>query len=133
MNLLDIDEAATRIGCSDAHVYSLVAAGKLRRFNISAVPGATKTRVADADVEAFMGLPLSVGTTERVQVLTYAQVGERLGCSRTHVYDLRKKAKKLHGFNMSAAHNGTAIRFTSTEVDAFIAASEEPVPTRIAA
>src|SRR4051794_19495411 len=36
VNLLDIDEAAARLGCSDTHVYDLMSAGKLRRFNISA-------------------------------------------------------------------------------------------------
>lgn len=54
MNLLTLQQAADRIGCSRPHVYDLIAAGKLRRFNISAKPGATKTRVADEDVDQYI-------------------------------------------------------------------------------
>lgn len=54
MNLLTIPEAAKRLGVSRPHVYDLIAAGKLRRFNVSAKPGATKTRVADTDVDAYI-------------------------------------------------------------------------------
>jgi hypothetical protein len=32
----------------------LIAAGKLRRFNISAKSGATKTRIVDVDVDAYI-------------------------------------------------------------------------------
>jgi excisionase family DNA binding protein len=54
VNLLTPEEAGKRLGCSRPHVYDLVAAGKLRRFNASAKPGATKLRVADTDVDAFI-------------------------------------------------------------------------------
>lgn len=54
MNLLTPAQAAARLGVSRTHVYDLVAAGKLRRFNVSAKNGATKTRVADSDVDAFI-------------------------------------------------------------------------------
>lgn len=56
MKLLTLEEAADRIGCSRTHIYDLIAAGKLRRFHISAKTGARKpkTRVADVDVDAFI-------------------------------------------------------------------------------
>jgi excisionase family DNA binding protein len=54
VNLLPPQKAADRIGCSRTHVYDLVAAGKLRRFNVSAKEGATKLRVADVDVDAYI-------------------------------------------------------------------------------
>lgn len=54
MVLLTPQQAADRIGCSRPHVYDLIAVGKLRRFNISAKTGSTKTRVADTDVDAFI-------------------------------------------------------------------------------
>ena len=54
MNLLTPAQAAARLGVSRTHIYDLVAAGKLRRFNVSAKPGATKLRVADVDVDAYI-------------------------------------------------------------------------------
>lgn len=54
MNLLTPQQAAERLNCSRVHVYDLVAAGKLRRFNISAKPGATKLRIADTDLDAYI-------------------------------------------------------------------------------
>lgn len=54
MNLLTLPQAAKRLGCSRTHIYSLIAAGQLRRFDISATPGATKTRVSDEDVSAYI-------------------------------------------------------------------------------
>lgn len=54
MNLLTIPQAAERLGVSRTHVYDLIAAGHLRRFNVSAKPGSTKTRVADTDVDAYI-------------------------------------------------------------------------------
>jgi excisionase family DNA binding protein len=53
-NLLTPAEAAKRLGVSRTHIYDLLAAGKLRRFNVSAKTGATKTRVADADIDAYI-------------------------------------------------------------------------------
>jgi excisionase family DNA binding protein len=54
VNLLTIPQAARRLGCSRTHIYDLIAAGRLRRFNVSAKTGATKTRVADTDVDAYI-------------------------------------------------------------------------------
>jgi excisionase family DNA binding protein len=54
LTLIDIPTAAKRIGCSRPHIYDLIAAGKLRRFNISATAKGSKTRVADEDVTAFI-------------------------------------------------------------------------------
>jgi excisionase family DNA binding protein len=54
MNLLTPAQAAGRLGVSRTHIYDLVAAGKLRRFNVSAKPGATKLRVADVDIDAYI-------------------------------------------------------------------------------
>ena len=54
MNLLTLPEAGRRLGCSRGHVYDLIAAGHLRRFDISANPKATKTRVSDDDVTAYI-------------------------------------------------------------------------------
>lgn len=53
MKLLTIPEAAERIRCSRGHVYNLLAAGKLRRYDISLGPRPT-TRVADTDVDAYI-------------------------------------------------------------------------------
>ncbi|SNR32713.1 helix-turn-helix transcriptional regulator [Blastococcus mobilis] len=54
LRLLTIPQAAARLGCSRPHVYDLIAAGKLRRYNISAKPGSTKTRVSDEDIDAYI-------------------------------------------------------------------------------
>lgn len=50
--LITVPAAASRIGCSRSHIYSLINAGKLRRFNI-ALRG-SKVRVAEEDVERFI-------------------------------------------------------------------------------
>ena len=54
MKLLTLPQAAERLGCSRSHLYTLIAAGQLRRFDISAVSTATKTRVSDDDVTAYI-------------------------------------------------------------------------------
>lgn len=54
MNLLTPQQAADRLGCSRVHIYDLIAAKKLRRFNISAKSGATKTRVSDTDLDHYI-------------------------------------------------------------------------------
>jgi excisionase family DNA binding protein len=54
VNLLTPAQAAERLGCSRVHIYDLIAAGKLRRFNVSAKTGSTKTRVLDTDVDAYI-------------------------------------------------------------------------------
>lgn len=53
MKLLTIPEAANRIGCSRAHIYNLISAGQLSRYDISLGPR-PKTRVADSDVDAYI-------------------------------------------------------------------------------
>ena len=50
--LISVTEAAERIGCSRGHVYDLITAGKLRRYDIGLK--ASKTRVSDEDVERFI-------------------------------------------------------------------------------
>lgn len=52
MKLISVPDAATRIGCSRSHVYNLLAAGKLRRYDI-ALKG-TKTRLSEEDVERYI-------------------------------------------------------------------------------
>jgi excisionase family DNA binding protein len=54
VNLLTPAEAAMRLGVSRTHIYGLVAARKLRRFNASAKPGSPRTRIADADTDAYI-------------------------------------------------------------------------------
>jgi excisionase family DNA binding protein len=50
--LLTVPQAAERIGCSRGHVYNLVAAGKLQRYDI-ALKG-SKVRLSDQDVTRFI-------------------------------------------------------------------------------
>lgn len=52
--LISTQDAADRIGCSRSHIYTLVAEGKLRRFNIAVRGDRTKIRVADEDVSAYI-------------------------------------------------------------------------------
>lgn len=53
--LLTIAATATRLACSDMHVYRLIAAGELDAVDI-AQPGArkSKTRVTDASVSRYI-------------------------------------------------------------------------------
>lgn len=55
MNLLTISAAAARLGCSDMHVYRLIAAGELDAVDI-AQPGArrSKTRVRSDGVDSYI-------------------------------------------------------------------------------
>lgn len=53
-NLLTPAEAGQRIGCGRGHVYNLIAAGHLDRYDISLVSHRTKTRVLDTDVDAYI-------------------------------------------------------------------------------
>ena len=52
MNLLPPGKAAERIGCSRAHIYSLVEAGRLKRYFIGREGGTL--RVSDEDVDRFI-------------------------------------------------------------------------------
>jgi excisionase family DNA binding protein len=54
-SLLTIAAAAARLGCSDMHVYRLIAAGELAAVDI-AQPGArrSKTRVRSDDVDVYI-------------------------------------------------------------------------------
>jgi excisionase family DNA binding protein len=55
LDLLTITVAAARLGCSDMHVYRLIAAGALGAVDI-AQPGArrSKTRVRSDEVDAYI-------------------------------------------------------------------------------
>jgi excisionase family DNA binding protein len=50
-----VSEAATRLGCSDDHVYRLIAIGQLDSVDI-AQPGAqrSKTRVPDSGIDDYI-------------------------------------------------------------------------------
>jgi excisionase family DNA binding protein len=52
VNLISVPDAAKRIGCSRNHLYNLVAAGKLTRYNVGLTGKAT--RVSDEDVDRFI-------------------------------------------------------------------------------
>lgn len=53
--LLDFPEVAEILGCSRPHAYDLAAAGEFGELvNISAKPGATKTRITEDGVKAFI-------------------------------------------------------------------------------
>lgn len=52
MNLLSVPEAAERLHCSRSHIYNLITAGKLTRYNI-ALTG-SKVRVSDEDVSRYI-------------------------------------------------------------------------------
>lgn len=52
MNLISIPEAADRLNCSRSHVYNLIAAGKLTRYNIALI--GSKIRVSDEDVDQYI-------------------------------------------------------------------------------
>lgn len=56
MKLLSIQGAAERIDCSRGHIYHLIEHGYLRRFDIGIKErgGRVKTRVAEADVDAYI-------------------------------------------------------------------------------
>ena len=53
--LLAVPAAAERLGCSENHVYRLIAAGELDAIDI-AQPGAkkAKTRVSEANLDAYI-------------------------------------------------------------------------------
>ena len=55
-NLLTISAAAARLGCSDNHIYRLIAVGELEAVDI-ALPSArrSKTRVKSDDIDAYIG------------------------------------------------------------------------------
>jgi excisionase family DNA binding protein len=67
--LLTIAAAAARLGCSDMHIYRLIAAGELDAVDISQ-PGArkAKTRVSEANLASYIkartrrAIPSSPGT-----------------------------------------------------------------------
>jgi excisionase family DNA binding protein len=52
--LLSITKAAERLDCSRGHVYGLIAAGRLAAVEIKATGTRSKTRVCEADLEAFI-------------------------------------------------------------------------------
>lgn len=52
MNLISVPEAAERLQCSRSHIYNLIAAGRLRRYNI-ALTG-SKVRLSDEDVDRYI-------------------------------------------------------------------------------
>jgi excisionase family DNA binding protein len=126
VNLLTIPQAAERLNCSWPYVYDLIAAKKLRRFNISAKPGSTKTRVAEADVAALARAAQPTTSAPQGLALMPAQVAARIGCSRTHIYDLIK-AQKLRVADASAKNGRSITRIAAADVDAYIAAAEMPV------
>jgi excisionase family DNA binding protein len=53
--LLPVPAVAERLGCSDSHVYRLIAVGELDAIDI-AQPGArkAKTRVSEANLDAYI-------------------------------------------------------------------------------
>ena len=53
VKLISVPAAAERIGCSRSHVYNLIAAGRLKPYDIS-LKGRSKTRLAEADVDQFI-------------------------------------------------------------------------------
>lgn len=53
MKLISVPDAAARIGCSRSHIYNLIAAGRLRRHDIS-LRGRSKVRLSDEDVDRFI-------------------------------------------------------------------------------
>lgn len=52
VNLITVPQAAERISCSRSHVYNLVAAGKLQRFDIGLT--GTKLRLSEDDVDRYI-------------------------------------------------------------------------------
>lgn len=52
MQLLTIPEAAARLGVSRGHIYNLVAAGQLDRYNV-ALKG-SKIRISDESVDRYI-------------------------------------------------------------------------------
>lgn len=52
--LLSVAAAAERLDCSRGHVYNLIAAGELAAVEIKATGTRSKTRVREADLEAFI-------------------------------------------------------------------------------
>lgn len=52
--LLSITEAAARLSCSRGHIYNLIAVGRLAAVEIKATGQRPKTRVREADLEAFI-------------------------------------------------------------------------------
>lgn len=54
IQLLSITRAAEFLDCSRAHVYRLIAVGKLRAVETKALGNRPKTRVRAEDLEAFI-------------------------------------------------------------------------------
>lgn len=54
--LLTITDAAARLSCSRGHVYNLIAAGQLAVVEIKALGTRPKSRVREADLEAYIEL-----------------------------------------------------------------------------
>jgi excisionase family DNA binding protein len=52
--LLSITDAAARLSCSRGHIYNLIAVGELAAVEIKATGKRPKTRVREADIEAFI-------------------------------------------------------------------------------
>lgn len=52
--LLSMPQAAARLACSRAHIYRLIAAGKLRAVDIRAEGKRSKTRIREEDLDAFI-------------------------------------------------------------------------------
>lgn len=53
MKLISVPEAAARIGCSRSHIYNLVAAGLLARYDIG-LGARSKVRLSDEDVDRYI-------------------------------------------------------------------------------
>lgn len=52
--LLSVTKAAGRLDCSRGHVYNLIATGHLAAVEIKALGTRPKTRVREADLEAYI-------------------------------------------------------------------------------
>ena len=66
LELRTVPSAADFLGCSEMHVYRLIAAGELRAVDISS-PGAgrTKTRIRNDDLAAYIERQTRVAPTGR--------------------------------------------------------------------
>lgn len=68
LTLLTIPETATRLGCSDVHVYRLIASGDLAAVDIAQrAARKSKTRVRSDDLDAYID-----GRTRRAGLPTAA-------------------------------------------------------------
>lgn len=52
--LLSVTTVAERLDCSRGHVYGLIAAKKLKPADIAATGTKSKTRIREADLEAYI-------------------------------------------------------------------------------